>query len=237
MLKIGCSGFPVGQNTYFNQLKVVEMTPFFQRLPRISTLERWRREAPKNFEFVVVAPKTITHPLRSSRTSSLHFHRDMNIGHFKDSPEVREILFKTLQAAEILQSRMLLFDIPPTMPPQPEFIGHMQKFFSTIPRKNLLFFWTPPKSWPDSFIERLSKSLQIYPATNPLVRLFKFESPVQYFRLGPQSGSTRIHTFSRAELSSLKHVCQNRMTYVFFNNGPTSFQDALQFRNQANQKF
>lgn len=50
-----------GLERYAEYFDTVELNSTFYRLPRAATLERWRDSTPRNFEFTVKAPKSITH--------------------------------------------------------------------------------------------------------------------------------------------------------------------------------
>jgi len=62
---IGTSGFGIGRSKYVQQFRCVEVQHTFYQPPRISTLERWRAEAPDDFEFVLKAWQLITHDAKS----------------------------------------------------------------------------------------------------------------------------------------------------------------------------
>jgi len=49
LLEIGCCGFPVARPKYFGEFSVVEIQQTFYNLPRMTTAEKWREEAPKGF--------------------------------------------------------------------------------------------------------------------------------------------------------------------------------------------
>lgn len=53
-----------GLQRYAQYFDVVEINSTFYRLPRSSTLERWRDTTPRDFRFTVKLPRTITHEAR-----------------------------------------------------------------------------------------------------------------------------------------------------------------------------
>jgi len=61
-VRVGCCGFPVSRKRYYESFRVVEVQQTFYKLPSRETLERWRREAPPDFEFTVKAWQVVTHP-------------------------------------------------------------------------------------------------------------------------------------------------------------------------------
>jgi uncharacterized protein YecE (DUF72 family) len=58
---IGCSGFRSSRESYYEKLDSVEVQHTFYQPPQVSTLKRWREEAPRGFEFAVKAWQLITH--------------------------------------------------------------------------------------------------------------------------------------------------------------------------------
>ena len=61
MIKVGCCGYSVGRKRYQETFSLVEINRTFYKIPKISTIARWRREAPKDFEFTVKAHQSISH--------------------------------------------------------------------------------------------------------------------------------------------------------------------------------
>ena len=63
--KIGTCGFGVTQAEYARTFSCVEVQHTFYEPPRLTTLERWRRQMPASFEFTLKAWQLITHEARS----------------------------------------------------------------------------------------------------------------------------------------------------------------------------
>jgi uncharacterized protein YecE (DUF72 family) len=61
MIKVGCCGFPVAMNKYFQHFSLVELNRTFYEYPREKTLAGWRARAPAKFEFTVKAHQDISH--------------------------------------------------------------------------------------------------------------------------------------------------------------------------------
>ncbi|MDE2291307.1 MAG: DUF72 domain-containing protein, partial [Elusimicrobia bacterium] len=59
-LHVGCRGFPVARERYFQRLRAVEVSDTRRRLPRLETARRWRAEAPPGFAFSLVVPAAVT---------------------------------------------------------------------------------------------------------------------------------------------------------------------------------
>ncbi|MDG6025346.1 MAG: DUF72 domain-containing protein [Candidatus Brocadia sp.] len=55
MLPLGCCGFPVAMQTCFNRFRVVEIQQTFYQPPLLSTIQKWRNEAPPDFELQLLS--------------------------------------------------------------------------------------------------------------------------------------------------------------------------------------
>jgi len=231
MIKIGCTGFPVGRKQYESKFGLVEVNQFFDKFPMGRTIEKWKAEAPKNFEFIVWAPRSVTHLLKSGRNGahSGFTQRSHKHGYFQDSAEVRHAFGRACSAAQTLDAKMIFFKLPKSLSAHSDNVGRIQKFFMSAPTSTLHFVWEPPTNWPLSLVSELSKSLGITPAVNPLGRLGQAKGAIQYFRLGNTTETKAVHSFSSSELKDIKRACTKSLAYVIFNNGPTSFQDAVRF--------
>ena len=66
-MKLGMCGFTIGAATYFRQFSVVEVQQTFYDPPPLGTTQKWRAQAPEDFEFTMKAWQVITH-FGTSRT-------------------------------------------------------------------------------------------------------------------------------------------------------------------------
>ncbi|MCB4755766.1 MAG: DUF72 domain-containing protein [Elusimicrobia bacterium] len=233
MIKIGCADFPVATARFQRKLPVVELDALFEKFPMTRTVEKWRAQAPPDFEFVVCASHHITHPGRfldqknpSSRSHQIRAHR---FGYFQDTPEVRRAFLKTRHIAELLSSRIVLFELPKSFAPHSDNIGHLQRFFKAAERGLLNFVWDPPASWPLHLTDQISKSLNLVQAFNPLRPGPKPAGSLRYYRLGDRERTRGNYRFSTDELEQIKRACDLPLSYVIFNSGPLAFQEAVRF--------
>ncbi len=108
MIKIGCCSFPVRREEYYKNFKVVEVQQTFYKPPKLSTAKKWRKEAPKDFEFTVKAFQIITHPPNSTTYRRLGY-RPRNAGFFKPCKEVFEAWEITEEIAKVLKAKVIVF--------------------------------------------------------------------------------------------------------------------------------
>ena len=223
-IKIACSGFPVGQKMYRARLGAVELSQMFDGLPRAATLERWREESDAKFEFIACAPEDVTH-LQASAAERGHHKR----GAFQNTTPVHHAFRGTVAAAAALKAKLLFVRIPRTMTAHADNVDRIMRFFKTADRGPLTVVWEPPVSWPASIVEGVSKALHFVTAMNPLSGKAPPKGPVRYFRIGAHGATGGIHSVTDAELAKIKDACHGATSYVVFNNGPRSFDDAVRF--------
>jgi len=103
MVKVGCCGFRMAMAEYALRFPVVEVQQTFYQPPKVQTLERWRAEAPPDFEFTLKAWQLITHEARSPTYRRLKRNlteQELNeCGAFRPSAIVREAWSTTLACA------------------------------------------------------------------------------------------------------------------------------------------
>ena len=224
MIKIACADFPVGRKAYESILKTVELDQLFDKFPKMETVEKWRAEAPPQFDFIVCASKLITH---ATKTRAQHSRTaKQNLLSLQDNAASRQATSTTLKIAEILRARLVLFQLPPQFSPTPDNIGRVHSFFSK-PRGHILFAWEPPVTWPTKLVDTLSEAHRLMPVMNPLGPAKPTpNSPMRYYRLGGTGRTSGSGQLSETELKKVIRLCDTPLCYVVFNNGPTAFEDA-----------
>ncbi len=204
-IKIGCAGFAAAQKAYHLKFPMVELDKFRDRSPRPTTVDRWKKEAPQNFEFVLAAKAFDRHSFD-----------------------------RVFKAASILKTKVIFFELPPNSAPTPDTAGKLQTFFKSLPKTGLTHVWETPFNWPLSLIENLSKTLSIVPSTNPLFREYPFKTSLGYFRIGRTRKMGSVRPLIDEELSKIKRICNNQNSYVVFDNGPYAYKDAVRFLTSVN---
>ena len=216
MIKVGCCGFSTSIKNYFSEFNLLEVQRTFYKPPKLETAARWRKQASENFEFTVKAWQVITHPPSSPtyRKAGINFNDG---GFFKPIKEVFNAWETTREIAEILKSRIVLFQTPPSFKETPENIRNISEFFSSIDRQ-FVFVWEP-RGWDEKSVLRVCEQNDIVHCTNPFV-----SSPVYgkicYFRLHGTAESIYKHRYSENELIWLKNYCKQfkKDIYILFNN-------------------
>lgn len=228
--KVGCCGFRLPLGEYTQLLPAVEVQQTFYQPPQIPTLERWRAEAPPEFEFVIKAWQLITHAARSPTYRRLRRkltdEESADAGFFKPTAIVREAWEVTAACARALRAKRVLFQCPASFTPTRENIANMERFFASVDRENLDFCWEPRGDWSNSLVGDLCKSLDLWHVVDPFAA--KTVTPARiYFRLHGRKGWRYV--YEDAELEELATMLSKGKTaYVFFNNIKMT-EDALRF--------
>ncbi len=226
---MGCCGFPVGRKDYFSQFKLVEVQQTFYKIPRLETAQRWRQEAPADFEFTVKAWQPITHPPSSPtyRKAGIKVPSgsEEHYGFFRPSDEVYQAWEETRRFAQALEARVILFQCPPSFKETPENIANMRKFFRLVKDSGFLFAWEPRGGWSQPTIKALCSELGLIHCVDPMEKESLYGGP-QYFRL--HGGPHYRHRYTKEELEHLKDRLGDKETYILFNN-LNMHHDALAF--------
>ncbi|MCD6325272.1 DUF72 domain-containing protein [Candidatus Bathyarchaeota archaeon] len=218
MIKIGCCGYPVGRKRYQETFRLVEINRTFYRVPKISTVIKWRREAPADFEFTVKAHQDISHKYKLKLEDALEPFETM----------------KTI--CRNLAAKILLIQTPASF--KPDRLEDAEDFFKSIRREELIVVWeTRGPLWEDEETrERLRsilESLDVPHVTDPFRTLPVYSSSVAYLRLHGSGSRMYYYQYSDEELSELHRIVKSlesngREVYVLFNN-LSMFEDASRF--------
>jgi uncharacterized protein YecE (DUF72 family) len=232
-IKIGCCGFRSARASYYSLLPAVEVQHTFYQPPQISTLEKWREEAPADFVFTIKAWQLITH--QSSSPTYRRLKRELTTaekeecGFFRPRKIVREAFDVTLACAGALKARAVLFQCPASFKPTKANIENMRKFFRKTggERAHLNFCWEPRGSWPPDVIKALCEELDLWHVVDPFSN--KTVTPLKcYFRLHGRRGWR--YSYEDGELEELSSMLpEGAESYVFFNN-IKMIEDAARFK-------
>ena len=236
---VGTSGFGIARVKYAQLFSCVEVQHTFYQPPKLTTLERWREQAPPDFEFVLKAWQLITHdgksPTYRRLKKKLSEREKQEAGYFRSTSIVKEAWEVTLASAKALEARSILFQCPASFKQTQENISNLEEFFSSINRgkhhEQLNFCWEPRGDWDSSVIKGICETLGLWHAVDP----FLAESVTQdklYFRLHGRSGWR--YEYDESELRELAAMLpetrtESRVAYVFFNNSRMT-QDAVRFQ-------
>lgn len=236
-VRVGCCGFRSSRESYYELLDSVEVQHTFYQPPQVSTLRRWREEAPADFEFTLKAWQLVTH-LASSPTyrrlkRPLTEEQRAGAGFFRPTEAVRAAWEVTRECARALKAKVVLFQCPASFKPTGENVANMRRFFQEVERGRLVFAWEPRGGWPRELVKELCEELKLWHAVDPFSE--RSVTPGKcYFRLHGRKGWR--YKYEESELEELGSMLSKRATsYVFFNNVEMR-DDARRFRRIVEER-
>ena len=233
-MKLGMCGFTIGAAAYHKQFPVVEVQQTFYDPPADTILQRWRAQAPPEFEFTMKAWQVITH-FGTSRTyrrlrSSFDDTARAEAGGFRSTPTVFAAWERTLECASILRATAILFQCPASFRATDENIQSMRKFLGAIDRPaGIRLLWEPRGPWPDDVVLGLCRDLDLIHAVDPFIRP-SLTPELLYWRL--HGNKSHYANYSDEELQQIRDwlpVGSDVEAYVLFNNIPR-VKDIRRFR-------
>lgn len=237
VIKTGCCGFRLSQAEYTARFPVVEVQQTFYQPPQVKTLERWRAEAPPDFEFTVKAWQLITHEARSPTYRRLKRvlteTEKLESGSFRPTAIVREAWEVTLACADALKATRVLFQCPSSFKPTGEHVRDLREFFTKIKRpRKLVCLWEPRGEWPEKLIAELCRELDLTHVVDPYAA--RTMTPERcYYRLHGRTGWR--YQYEDDELAELITLLPAQgVSYVFFNN-VRMLDDAARFQELARE--
>ncbi len=217
-VRIGCCGFPRSRAEYYRTFKIVEVQQTFYQPPRPETAEKWRSEAPTDFEFTLKAWQLITHepqcPTYRRLKLSWPADRLAQCGSFKPTEEVLWAWEQTRGIAAALQSRHIVFQCPASFQPSPENKRNLKSFFKKARREDFQFIGEPRGKWESQEIREICLEFDLIHGVDPFKNEPTF-GEARYFRLHGITGYR--YTFSEEDLKALQGRCRG-ITYCLFNN-------------------
>ena len=204
-MKLGMCGFTIAAARYYRQFPVVEVQQTFYDPPPMATIEKWRAQAPPEFEFTMKAWQVITHLGRSSTYRRLKRpfsdRERAEAGAFQLNDTTRAAWEVTLSAARALRATAILFQCPPSFRASPENIRNMRDFLGAIERPaGVTLLWEPRGAWEDDTVLELCRELGLVHAVDPFIRP-SLTPELLYWRL--HGNKSAYASYTDAELRQL----------------------------------
>lgn len=230
-IAIGTCGFGRAQAEYRQLLSCVEVQQTFYQPPQLATLERWRKEAPPDFEFTIKAWQLITHEAKSPTykrlKKPLSEAEKKEAGYFKASSVVAEAWDVTLACARALQAKTILFQCPASFTQTREHIASLERFVAGIERADFNLGWEPRGNWDKKVVKAICEDLRLWHVVDPFVEATMTPDQCYYRLHGRQGWRYKYEAHELAELVEL--VPATTRSYVFFNN-ISMMEDAVLFK-------
>ena len=228
-MKVGCCGFAKARAEYFEHLALVEIQQTFYKPPRLETAQRWRVEAPPNFEFALKAWQLITHEPSSPtyRKAQIEVKEPNRYGAFRPTEEVFAAWERTREIAEALEAKVVVFQCPASFRPTEEHKANVRAFLRSIGRGELTLAWEPRGPWGDDEVRGLVAELGLIHCVDPFQRQ-PVHGNLAYFRLHGKGGYR--YRYNDEDLRTLLEWWRScGEAYCLFNN-ISMFEDAMRFK-------
>jgi uncharacterized protein YecE (DUF72 family) len=189
----------------------VEIQETHHALPGMGTIRRWRREAPKGFEFAMLAP------------------REIGQEGFREGKVVETALKSLLDVGKELDATTAVFVSPPELASSRANKAAVKDFLTSVRKKFDRVVWEAPTTWDPDDAASLAAEVKVVPARDPLSH-GKLDAPIAYYRLpGPAGHKSRYEDPAIEKLAAIAKDAKHKdATYVFTN--VDMFADAKRFK-------
>lgn len=166
-----------------------EINRTFYDLPRVSTAERWRREARDGFAFTVKAWQAVTHEWSSPTWNG---HRDAvreadtdTLGALRPTDPVHRAWDATMERARALDAAAVLVQTPPSFDASDEHAANMRELLGEVDREGAAVAWEPRGDWDDhpGRVADLCRDLELVHVVDVMRREPLDETDLVYTRL------------------------------------------------------
>ncbi len=234
MIHVGCCGWSAARARYFREFDVIEVQQTFYQPPRLTTLARWRQEAPAGFQFAIKCFQLVTHETTSPTYRRLRraVPSPQSVGSFRDTPAVRAAWEETAAAAAALGATLVLLQTPASFAPTDEHLAHLDAFTQRVQRTHRLQLVFEPRgaAWNAGVADKLCRRLHLPRGGDPFTMSAPSPraQPIAYFRLHGIGGYR--YAFTDANLRWLaRQVRGYEVAWVLFNN-MSMWNDARRFK-------
>lgn len=231
MVRIGCCGFPVAKQKYFETFKVVELQQTFYQPPEVSTIRKWRDESPSDFEYTLKAWQLITHEPGSPTYKKLKIKipssKEKNYGSFMLTEEVFSAWERTKEIADILKARIIVFQCPASFDSTGKNRRNLKRFFSSIRSDKYIFAWEPRGKWDEKEIKSICQEIDLVHCVDP----FKSKPTygrIRYYRLHGIGGYR--YKYTQDDLGVLKKLDRKKIDSYYMFNNVYMHKDASEFK-------
>ncbi len=235
MIKVGVCGFA---KKYYNLVNVVELQRTFYNIPMKKTVQRWRDEAPENFELTFKVFQGLTHPSSSPTWRKYRGRLDPDkakfVGNLQLNKFTEEIMLNMVEIAKTLRSPVMVVQTPKRFDYSKENVERAVKFFKRFDELlnkenvNSLIGWEPRGNWlekSDSIRETCMEIPRLIHVTDPFFNEPAVVKDLVYFRLHGKPHLNYKYRYTKEDYKELYEKIMSVMNrgnvesvYVMFNN-------------------
>ncbi len=227
MIKVGTCGFPISRKRYYAEFKVIELNNTFYKIPDLEWLKRIKEESPKDFEFTFKVFQGITHDVNSPTWKKSNIENYINlkgkVGYLRNTEEIFNFWKIQEEIAKILESKIIVMQLPNSFTDNKENIKNANEFFNSIGNKKYRIA-IEFRGWKKENIIRLCEEFNLIPILDISHEDPFYDSDIKYYRLHGKYENSRIiykYHYSAEELKKIaeKVLKYNKFSsYVMFNN-------------------
>jgi uncharacterized protein YecE (DUF72 family) len=200
MRTIGCAGFPFPPTRYFKDFGYVEIQETHLSMPGSGTVRRWRREAPEDFEFAVMAP------------------RELGAAGYRDTEASQTALDQLKEVITVLGATRVVVQAPPEFTDTKTNRAAIKAFFASKHDELPPMVFEAPASWDVAAAEKLALDAQVMPCRDPLAHGLSKAKEVYYRLAGPAGHKSRYEDAPLEALAELARKAKHdRVFYIFSN--------------------
>lgn len=193
---------------YSKNFNTVEVNYSFYRWPSKKTMEKWYKEAPRNFKFTLKAPRTITHIKKLKNTER----------QIADFYKLSSLLKEKLGA--------LLFQLPPSMKFNDNNFKKFEKFLKSLNKNKDNVIEFRHKSWWNKEVYHLLKKNKItFCIVSGLGMPEEIISTndIAYFRFHGRNYSTLYPKNAIKKYANIMKNLRCKKIYAYFNNDANAY--------------
>jgi uncharacterized protein YecE (DUF72 family) len=214
MITIGCAGFAVPATRYFKEYLFVEVQETHIAQPGMGTVRRWQREAPKGFEFALLAPREISQE------------------GFREGKVIEAALNVLEETAKELNATTAVFVAAADFVQNRANKSALKSFLQSVKSRYSRIVFELGPAWKPDEADAIAEDTGTVAARDPLQHGLSKRN-VAYYRLpGPAGHKSR---YEDPAIERLAEICcgdkTQVATYVFTN--VDMFSDAKRFRKTA----
>ena len=234
VIRVGVCGFT---KKYYNFFKVVELQRTFYNIPRMQTVQKWRQEAPPEFEFAFKVFQGLTHSKSSPtwrRFTGKLKDEEMNlVGDLRINDVTLRFMKTMIDIAKTLNSPIIIVQTPARFKYNKEnfdrAVEFFQRFEEVLKKEGFSTYigWEPRGNW----LENISAIKKILETTDLLIHVVDplFQSLAQirelsYFRLHGKPYLNYKYQYSDTDFEQIYKAIKDTLdagsnkVYVMFNN-------------------
>jgi uncharacterized protein YecE (DUF72 family) len=211
MMTVGCAGFAVPATRYFKEYLFVEVQETHLAVPGAGTLRRWRREAPKGFQFALLGPRQVSQE------------------GFRPGKVIESALDELSAVGKELAARTAVFVAPPDFAATRPNRAALKEFLKNVRQRFETIVFEVGQGWDPDEADTIAADTKTLSSRDPLQQGLS-KRDIAYYRLpGPAGHKSRYEDPAIERLADIaKTAPAQTATYVFTN--VDMFADAKRFR-------